>query len=182
MNTILVIVTVLLVAMIFWFVKGKLRRAAREGPRPEADWKRQQRSLAQQALAGNGPGANMAGASYAAVYENGEYRPLNEADLYAKLQPYRDLAEQHHRLFARIEKAYEDETPTENLMREAERLAPEIKREEEALTNFYIETEFADNAEAKRFEAAVFELSGALDDFVYNVEWLRGHLDGKENK
>jgi len=177
MNTILVIVTVLLVAMIVWFVRGRLRRAAREGPRPAAAWKRQQRSRAQDVLAGIGSQADLAGGGYAAVYENGEYRPVDEAGLYARLQPYRDLAERHRALFGRVEKAYEDEMPSAILMDEAERLVPEIKREEEALTEFYIETEFADTAEAKRFEAAVFELSGTLDDFVYNVEWLRGHLD-----
>lgn len=178
MNTVLVIVTVLLVAMIVWFVRSKLRR----GARPEADWRRQQRTRAQDALAGNAAGGNLSGATCAAVYENGEYRSLNEANLYEKLQPYRDLVAEHRSLIDRVEKAYEDETPTEALMREAERLAPEIQREEEALTEMYIETEFADDVEAKRFEAAVFELSGALDDFVYNVEWLRGHMDDQEKK
>lgn len=182
MNTILVIVSVLLVAMIVWFVKGKLRRAARQGPQSAVDRRRQQRTRAQDALAVVAPSPNPSGASYAAIYENGEYRPLDEAELYTRLQPYRDLIEEHRSLFAQVEKAYENETPTEALMREAERLAPEIEREEETLTELYLETEFADNTEAKRFEATVFELSSALDDFVYNVEWLREHLDDREKK
>lgn len=180
MNTVLIFVTVLLVAMIIWFAKGRLRRAARQTPSPEADWRRLQHTEAQVVLAGKGAGGP--GAGYAAVFENGEYRSVNETDLYAKLEPYEALIQEHRSLIAQVEKAYENDDPTEALMREAERLAPEFKREEEALTNLYIKTELADFTKAKRFEAAVFELSGVLDDFVYNVEWLRGYLDDQAKK
>lgn len=181
MDTVLIVVAVLLIAMIAWFLKGRLARAEQRPWRSEGDRKRQQRTRSQLDLSERRHGGETSGDPYAQVFENGDYHSVDEIELYAKLQPYQALRQEHASLIAGVAEAYENDTPTETLMHDAERVAPQIKREEEALTKLYIETEFSDKTEATRFETVVFELSGALDDFVFNVDWLRGFMDEREN-
>lgn len=116
------------------------------------------------------------------IHSNGPRTPISKADLYDRLRPYYDLKHRHESLFARVEEAYDEVTPTDALMREAESVVLEIETEEEILSQMYVKTDIADAIEAKQFEETVFALSGDLTDFVFNVEWLREFLDGEESK
>lgn len=116
------------------------------------------------------------GQPFAEIQEDDTIRPTTRASLYRKLDDGEVLCQRHMALMTRIAEAYDTDAPSDDLIREAEKILPEIKRENERLSALYVAAAIADPDEEKRFEEAVFAITDRLDDFVYNVEWLKDLL------
>lgn len=182
-NTVLIVGIIVLTLMVLWLIKRRAARLQRWGAHAHPDVQRSNVSHGRTTHnSAASQGSTNGGEIFAVIRSNGTRTPISKADLYDRLQPYYDLKYRHESLFARVAEAYDMVAPTDALMREAENVASEFESEEKILSQLYIETDIANDSEAKQFEETVFTLSGELSDFVFNVEWLREFLDDEDSK
>ena len=169
-SSLLVFIVLVFVLVIAWKLKVRMARADRAAV--EANL-----SAASFPYHSSDAGVRrQTGQPFAEIQADNTSRPTTRASLYRKLEDSEALCRRHAALLTRIAEAFDADTPTVELLREAERALPDIKQEEERLTALYVNAEIADPDEAKRFEEAVFAITDQFDDFIYNVEWLKDLL------
>ncbi len=169
-SSLLVLIVLVFVLVLAWKLKVRMARADRAAV--EADLKAA--SLPYHSADTNV--RTQSGQPFAEIQADDTCRPTTRASLYRKLEDGEVVCRRHATVMTRVAEAFDTDTPTVDLLREAEQALPDIKQEEERLTALYVNAEIADPEEAKRFEEAVFEITDQFDDFIYNVEWLKDLL------
>ncbi|MEM1049956.1 MAG: hypothetical protein AAGL24_27620 [Pseudomonadota bacterium] len=169
-SILLVFIVLVFVLIIAWKLKVRMARA----DRPSVD--SYLPATASYRTSDDARIRTLTGQPFAEIQADDTSRPTTRASLYRKLEDGEALCRRHADLMMRIAEAYDTDAPTEALLREAEHVLPDIKREDERLSALYVAAEIADPGEAERFEEAIFEITDQFDDFIYNVEWLKDLL------